>query len=317
MVIGEVEIFLGTSIGIALAPDHSQNAEQLIIFADLAMHDAKLAGKNIFRFYAKEFFLSAKTQVKIETNLRNALANGDVQPFFQPIVTLQDSSIIGAETLARWYGDDGAVISPAVFIPVAERTGMIIDLDLIILHQASQHLNAWKAQGLKEIYISSNLSGRHFQRETIVQSIRAIIERYGLKPDQLNLELTETVYMEHLEQVKKQIEELSALGLKTSLDDFGTGYSSLSYLQSIPFHTLKIDRSFIWNLPDESAITLLKMIIGLAQATGLHTLAEGIETQEQLKIVSDLGCGLGQGYLFSPPVPADAFTKLLKREKLL
>ncbi len=317
VIIDEIEIFLGASIGIALAPDHSQNAEQLIIFADLAMHDAKRTGKNTFRLYTQELSFNAKTQVKIETELRNALANGDVQPFFQPIVSLHNNSIIGTETLARWYGNDGTVISPTVFIPVAERTGMITDLDLMILHQASQHLKTWEAQGLKEIYISSNLSGRHFQRKTIVQSIRAVIDRYGLRPDQLNLELTETIYMEHLEQVKKQIEELSAIGLKTSLDDFGTGYSSLSYLQSIPFHTLKIDRSFIWNLPDESAITLLKMIMGLAQATGLRTLAEGIETQEQLKIVSDLGCELGQGYLFSPPVPADAFAKLLKLEKLL
>ena len=317
VVAGEAEIFLNVSIGLSLAPDHSQDAEQLIIFADLAMYEAKLTGKNSFHVYSKQLSLAAEAQVKVEIDLRNALTQKGIQPFFQPIVSLPDCSIVGMEALARWHEQDGTILQPDIFIPAAERTGMITDIDLTILDQACFQLMKWNRQGLKNIYVSSNLSGRHFQRGTVVRDIRDIIDKHAIKPEQLRLELTETVYMQHQEQTRRQIKELLELGVKTSIDDFGTGYSSLSYLQDTPFRTLKIDRSFVWNLPASSAQTLLKMVIGLARAIGLTTLAEGIETKEQLKIVSDLGCKFGQGYLFSPPVPADKFQELLKQENLL
>ncbi len=306
------EIFLKFSIGISLTPEHGKNPEELVSFADLAVHSAKQAGKNISKFYTSQLSDSARGQLYVESQLHNALIQNEICPFFQPIFSLKDKSIVGAEALARWQKQNGTIVSPASFIPVAERTGMITKLDILVLDQACNWLEQWKNLGLKPIYISSNLSGRHFQRKTIVEDICRILNAHPtISSDQIKLEMTETIYMQYEEQIQTQINQLIELGFKIFIDDFGTGYSSLACLQKIPFSTLKIDRSFIWTLPDPKAVTLLTMIINLAKTLGFTPLAEGIETKEQLRIVTELGCELGQGYLFSPPISGEAFQELL------
>lgn len=313
--INNYEFLLKISIGISISPEHGKNSEELIAFANLAVHSAKQAGKNIFKFYTTQLSDSVKEQLYIESQLHTALTTDEICPFFQPIISLKEKSIVGAEALARWQKPDGTFVSPASFIPVAERTGMITKLDILVLDQAYNWLEHWKNLGLKQIYISSNLSRRHFQRKTIVKDVTQILNAHPtISSDQIKLEMTETTYMQYGKNIQKQINQLIELGFKIFIDDFGTGYSSLSILQKIPFSTLKIDASFVWNLPDPAAIKLLTIIINLAKTFGFTPLAEGIETKEQLKIVTELGCELGQGYLFSPPVSGEAFQNLLYPE---
>ncbi len=310
--INNYEFFLKICIGISIAPEHGTNPNELVSFAKLAVHNIKHTEKNTPKLYTTQLSDSVKEQLHIESQLYNALITNEICPFFQPIVSLKDKSIVGAEALARWRKPDGTFISPASFIPIAERTGMITKLDILVFDQVYNWLEHWKNLGLKQIYISSNFSRIHFQKNTIIKDIIQILKAHPtISSDQIKLEITETTYIQYGEQVQKQINKLIELGFKIFIDDFGTGYSSLSCLQEIPFSTLKIDASFVWNLPDPAAIKLLTIIINLAKTFGFTSLAEGIETEEQLKIVTELGCELGQGYLFSPPIPGEKFQNLL------
>jgi diguanylate cyclase (GGDEF)-like protein/PAS domain S-box-containing protein len=308
------ETYLGVSVGLALFPGDGRTAGQLVRCADLAMYQAKSSGKNIYRFHSPELTLNAQRRVEIESELRQALDCGEIIPFFQPIIDLGSGLIIGAEALARWLKPDGRLVSPADFIPVAEQTSLIVEIDLSILSQACRQVREWAENGLGSLRISCNVSARHFQRGNLPREVQNILEASKLPSMQLTLEVTETVYMENMDQVRSTLEAIDRMGIARALDDFGTGYSSLSYIHTLSFDILKIDRSFVKDLPEQSALALVRAILGIATSLDITPLAEGIETQEQLLLLKALGCKLGQGYLFSPPVPAEQFAELLKKQ---
>ena len=312
--LGDAETFLSVSVGVAVFPDDGTTTGQLVRCADLAMYQSKSSGKNIYRFHSPELTQKAQRRMEIERQLRLALDSGEIVAFFQPVVDLATGRIIGAEALARWRKPDGSLVPPADFIPVAEQTSLITDIDLGIMSQACRQAREWDENGLGRLRISCNVSARHFQRGNLPQEVRGILEASGLPPAQLTLEVTETVYMENLGQVRETLEAIDRLGVSRALDDFGTGYSSLSYVHTLSFDVLKIDRSFVKNLPDHSALALVRAMLGIAASLDISPLAEGIETREQLELLQSLGCTLGQGYLFSPPVSAEEFALLLKNQ---
>jgi diguanylate cyclase (GGDEF)-like protein/PAS domain S-box-containing protein len=312
--VGDSETFLGVSVGIAVFPEDGNTAGQLVRCADLAMYQSKSFGKNMFHFHSPELTLKAQRRVEIERELRVALDAGEIVAFFQPVIDLGTQKIVGAEALARWRKPDGSLVSPMVFIPVAEQTNLITDIDLNIMSQACRQVREWDEHGLGGLRISCNVSARHFQRGHLPQEVRHILEASRLPAGQLTLEVTETVYMENIDQVRATLDAIDRLGVSIALDDFGTGYSSLSYVHTLSFEVLKIDRSFVKNLPDQSALALIRAMLGIAASLDITPLAEGIETQEQFLLLKSLGCKLGQGYLFSPPVPAAQFQELLEKQ---
>ncbi|MDO9581975.1 MAG: EAL domain-containing protein [Desulfomicrobium sp.] len=312
--VGESETYLGVSVGISLFPEDGHSAGQLVRCADLAMYQSKSFGKNIYRFHSPELTLKAQRRVEIESELRQALDSREIVPYFQPVIDLETGRIIGAEALARWRKPDGRLVSPADFIPVAEQTSLIMDIDLSILSQACQQTRIWDENGLGNLRISGNISARHFQRGNLAQEVQNILQTSKLPARQLTLEITETVYMENIDMVRDTLDAIDRMGVARALDDFGTGYSSLSYVHTLSFDILKIDKSFVKNLPEHSALALVRAMLGIATSLDITPLAEGIETQEQLLLLTSLGCKLGQGYLFSPPVPAERFEELLKKQ---
>lgn len=308
------EIHLGVSVGIAVFPRDGSTAGQLVRCADLAMYQSKSSGKSVFRFHSPELTRHAQERMEIERELRLALDSGEIEAFFQPVIDLGSGRIVGAEALARWRKADGRLVPPAAFIPVAEQTNLVTDIDLLVLSQACRAARAWSDDGLGELRISCNISARHFQRGNLVHDVRRVLEETGLPARRLTLEVTETVYMENIDQARSILDSLRALGISSALDDFGTGYSSLSYVRSLHFDVLKIDRSFVKNLPEESSLALVRAMLGIADSLGVTPLAEGVENTGQFELLRSLGCRLGQGYLFSPPVPAAEFQALILRQ---
>jgi diguanylate cyclase (GGDEF)-like protein/PAS domain S-box-containing protein len=308
------EIHLGVSVGIAVFPRDGATAGQLVRCADLAMYQAKSLGKSVFRFHSPELTRHAQERMEIERELRLALDAGEIEAFFQPVIDLDSGRIVGAEALARWRKSDGRLVPPAAFIPVAEQTNLITDIDLLVLSQACREARSWSEDGLGELRISCNISARHFQRGNLVHDVRRVLEETSLPARRLTLEVTETVYMENIDQARSILDSLRALGISSALDDFGTGYSSLSYVRSLHFDVLKIDRSFVKSLPEESSLALVRAMLGIADSLGVIPLAEGVENTGQFELLRSLGCRMGQGYLFSPPVPAAEFRELVRRQ---
>ncbi|KAF5058179.1 EAL domain protein [anaerobic digester metagenome] len=308
------EIHLGVSVGIAVFPRDGETAGQLVRCADLAMYHSKSAGKSMFQFHSPELTRHVQQRMEIERELRLALDAGEIEAFYQPIIDLESGRIVGAEALARWRKPGGTLIPPAAFIPVAEQTNLITDIDLVVLSQACRQARFWSDEGHGDLRVSCNISARHFQRGNLLSEVRRILDASGLPAVRLTLEVTETVYMENIDQARTILDSLRSLGVATALDDFGTGYSSLSYVRSLHFDVLKIDRAFVKNLPEESSLALVRAMLGIADSLGITPLAEGMENTGQFDLLKSLGCRLGQGYLFSPPVPADTFRGLLTRQ---
>uniref|UniRef100_B8DPY6 Diguanylate cyclase/phosphodiesterase with PAS/PAC sensor(S) n=1 Tax=Nitratidesulfovibrio vulgaris (strain DSM 19637 / Miyazaki F) TaxID=883 RepID=B8DPY6_NITV9 len=309
------EVYLGVSIGIAAFPADGDTGGHLVRCADLAMYRAKASGKNTYRFYTPELTRAAQHRLEVEAELRPAIAQGHIVPYYQPVVDLGSGRIVGAEALARWRKPDGSLVAPAEFIPVAEQTGLVTSIDMAVISRACSQTLAWTEAGLGRLRVSCNISARHLQRGNLPGDIRAILDASGLSAAQLALEVTETVYMENIDKARAMLDAVTELGVPIVLDDFGTGYSSLSYLQSLSFDIIKIDRSFVKDLPDASSLALLRAMLGIAAGLGVTSLAEGVETVEQYVLLKSLGCGKGQGYLFSPPVPAARFEELLREQK--
>ena len=310
----DTEIHLGVSVGIAVYPRDGETAGQLVRCADLAMYQSKSSGKSMYRFHSPELTRHAQQRMEIERELRLALDAGEIEAFFQPVVDLESGRIVGAEALARWRKADGSLVPPGAFIPVAEQTSLITDIDLAVLGQACTNARGWQTEGLGDLRVSCNISARHFQRGNLLGDVAGALKKSGLPPQRLTLEVTETVYMENIDQARAILESLRDLGVACALDDFGTGYSSLSYVRSLHFDVLKIDRSFVMNLPEESSLALIRAMLGIAESLGIVPLGEGVETREQRDLLRSLGCRLGQGYLFSPPLSAGDFRKLLSRQ---
>jgi EAL domain-containing protein (putative c-di-GMP-specific phosphodiesterase class I) len=306
-------IFISTSIGITTFPVDGKNINQLIKNADTAMYHAKELGRNNYQFFSAFMNQKVLDELEMETNLRNALKNGEFLLHYQPKIDLASNKIIGVEVLIRWKHPELGFISPAKFIPHAEKTDLIIAVGDWVLYTACKQNVQWQIEGIPPIRISVNLSGMQLKRSDQVENVARILAETGLAPYLLELELTEGVVMENAEVTINTLNKFKEMGIKLSIDDFGTGYSSLSYLKRFPIDTLKIDQSFVKDIttnPDDEAIA--STIIAMAHNLRLKVIAEGVENKEQLDMLRNKNCDEVQGYYFSRPVSEDDLKELLR-----
>ena len=302
------EISVSGSIGISIYPNDGDNATTLMKNADTAMYKAKRHGGNGYQFYTPELTEDALRFFALEAALRRAIDGGQLLLHYQPQLDLETGQLVGAEALIRWNHPERGLIGPNDFIPLAEETGLIVAVGAWVLQQACQQLVAWRQAGLRLDEISVNLSPRQIASKNLIHTVSSVIGQSGIRPEMLKLEITETGLMSHAEQAEEFLKRLKALGVSLSIDDFGTGYSSMSYLKHFPVDELKIDRSFIRDLPDDrddAAITLA--IIALGHSLRLDIVAEGVETTAQQEFLKQLHCNRAQGYLYGRPVDADQF----------
>jgi diguanylate cyclase (GGDEF)-like protein len=310
------EAFTSASIGIALSSTGYERPEDVLRDADTAMYRAKDGGKARHEVFDEVMYARAVSLLNLENDLRRAIERQEFQVYYQPIVTLKTGSICGFEALVRWQHPTRGMISPLEFIPLAEETGLIIPLGQWVLEESCRQMREWQEQSFanRMLTVSVNLSGKQLSRSDLCEQINLILERTGLDPRSLKLEITESVVMENADLAINMLKQLHDLGIQLSIDDFGTGYSSLSYLHRFPVDNLKIDRSFIgrMGLGDEN-LEIVRTIVMLARNLRMEVIAEGIETEEQLAQLRALSCGFGQGYLFSVPVAAEMATALLQQ----
>ena len=311
-VIDDREIYSTASIGIACYPTDGQTSHELLKNADSAMYHAKSIGKNNYQFYSKILNAAALERLDMENSLRRALERCEFELYYQPKIQTTTGAICGAEALLRWNHPQKGRVSPAQFIPLCEEIGLIIAIGEWIIQTVCTQVKNWHDQGFSSLRIPINLSPLQFRQPDLIKKVETILAIAGLDPDKLEFEITESVAIEDIDKTIATLKAFKNMGLHLSIDDFGTGYSSLSYLKRFPIHNLKIDQSFIRNLHtsfEDAAI--VKSIITLAHSLKLRVIAEGVETQEQLAYLQGLDCDEIQGYLFSPPISADAFSKLL------
>lgn len=312
------EMVVTASIGISLYPKDGEHEENLLKNADVAMYRVKEQGRNNFQFYAEEMNARAMERLTLETGLRAGLERGEFVLHYQPKVNLTSGQVVGAEALLRWLHPELGMISPAEFIPIAEETGVILPLGEWVLRAVCVQAKAWQEAGLPAITVAGNLSARQFRQENLVAVVRRALDQAGLESRYLELELTESMVMEDPEKASGVLRQLKSIGVKLSLDDFGTGYSSLSYLTRFPIDCLKIDRSFVRDIPINSDDTAIAMtVIAMAHSLKLRVTAEGVETADQLEFLRAQGCGEMQGYYFSRPLPAEEFAELLRSGRSL
>ncbi|WP_448213618.1 EAL domain-containing protein [Colwellia sp. MEBiC06753] len=306
-------VFIGTSIGLLFSDKRYDSAETMLRDADTAMYHAKDSGKGRFEEFDASMHQKIQEELSLESNLRQALKNQELVPFFQPIVRLNSEEIIGFEALARWFNGERGLVMPDQFIPMAEETGLVVEVDLLILRKSCRQLVQWQNLGIcQEQYISCNLFGNHFYSPTLPDEITNILAEEGLPAKYLRIELTERVLLEENDVVLANMKALKQLGIKLLLDDFGTGYSSLSYLHRLPLDVVKIDRSFIADSHLEASNrAIIKTIVDLAANLQMAAVGEGIECQEEAELLNNLGCLYGQGYYFAKPMPAEQMLTLL------
>ncbi|WP_291995622.1 EAL domain-containing protein [Candidatus Accumulibacter sp. ACC003] len=316
--IDQHELFVSPSIGIAVYPNDGDSPSTLLRNADLAMYDAKDSGRNTYRFFNQDVHDHSVRRLAIEHRLRSALSNKELRLVYQPLVDVLTHRVIGAEALLRWASPDFGLLTPDSFIHIAEQTGMIVDIGDWVVETACGELRTWLTMHDKPLQMAVNVSPRQFRDSRITETIRACLQRHRLPQGSLQIEVTEGLLIRNRSEVLKILQEIETLGVRIAMDDFGTGYSSLSYLKRFPFHTLKIDREFIRDLADNSDDrALVAAAIRMGKSLGLRVVAEGVESEEQLRILAELGCDSIQGYLISKPVPAEDFRALLDRSDWL
>ncbi len=314
--LGGHEVYVTPSIGIAIFPQDGSSVDELLKNADTAMYYAKSVGKNNCQFYSEQMNAKAASRLKLEGKLRNALISNEISLFYQPQIDIVTKKIVSAEALLRWFQPELGIISPAEFIPIAEETGMIIELGEWVLNQACKQNKTWQNAGLNRIRIAVNLSSIQFMQEDLVTRVSTALESNELNPEYLELEITESIIMRNVNDTISTLASFKEMGIEISVDDFGTGYSSLNYLKRLPLDTLKIDRSFIKDIPDdEDDVTITSAIIAMAQNLGLSVVAEGVETDSQLAFLEQRGCEKAQGYFISRPLPAEEMTNILQIQK--
>lgn len=307
------DLSLTASIGIALYPTDGADLETLSKIADSAMYRAKQEGRQCYRFFTQEMQARSTRNLQLVNALRHALELEQLEVYYQPQISILDKQIIGAEALLRWRHPELGMVSPAEFIPVAEYSGLILAIGEWVLRRAVQQAKIWHQRGFGPLMIAVNLSAVQFRHPNLPDLVTRILKEEGLLPKYLELELTESVAMHNPEGAIAIINKLYERGIRMSIDDFGTGYSSLNYLKRFKLYKLKIDQSFVRDIttdPEDKAI--VTAVIGLARSLGLKTIAEGVETDEQLMFLQEQGCNEMQGYLFSKPLPAPQFEALLK-----
>ena len=305
------DVYTSTSIGIAIFPDHAATTEDMISRADLAMYYAKSRGEP-WHYYDAELEVEAAQRVGVATDLRRALAEGHFRLVYQPKVQRASRIVTGAEALIRWTDPQHGEISPVHFIPVAERSGLISAIGDWVLAEACRQIRVWLDAGLVPPRIAINLSPVQFRDARLCEKIRTALTRHRLEPSAIEIEITETVMASDVDRTVKTLHELSEMGLHIAIDDFGTGYSSLAYLKRFPVNTVKIDRTFVVDLPDSAKDkALVASLITLARNLGFDTVAEGVETEDQARFLIDQGCDTMQGFLFSRPLDPDDFAALI------
>lgn len=308
------ELYVTVSIGISIFPTDGEDVEVLLKNAEAAMNRAKELGINNYQHYMPTMNARAFEQLTLEHNLRKALKKDQFLVYYQPQIDMRTQKIIGAEALVRWQHPELGMISPAQFIPIAEETGLILPLGEWVLRTACQQAKNWYDQLGTRFIISVNLSTRQFQQQDLVSTVDRSLQDTKLPPELLELEITETLGMKNPELTLKTLHELKSMGIHIAIDDFGTGYSSLSYLKRFPIDTLKIDRSFVSDINgDSNDGAIVVAVIALAHSLKLKVIAEGVETSEQADYLLDHGCERIQGYIFSPPVPAQDFESIIKK----
>jgi len=305
--------YITLSIGISIYPDDGGTADTLLKHADAAMYKAKEEGRNTYQFYAEEMTEKAFERIVMETSLRQALEHEDFVVYYQPQIDASTGKPFGMESLIRWKHGNMGLVSPARFIPLAEETGLIVEMDRWLMRRAMRELKGWYEEGLNPGVLSMNLSMKQLRSKDFLDVLRAMIEETGCKAEWISLEITESQVMINPELSIDVLRQISALGIQLAIDDFGTGYSSLSYLKRLPIDKLKIDRSFIKDIPFDSDDTaIVSAIIALAKSMHLEIIAEGVESTEQRDFLLANGCSKIQGYLYAKPMPAENMRNFLK-----
>ncbi len=311
------ELTINASMGISLFPGDGPDAQSLLRHADDAKRRAKQSGRGNYQFYRSEMTRVAQEQLELERDLRRGLEQNQLFLHYQPQFELAEGRLLGVEALLRWRHPTRGFIPPSVFIPIAEESGLIAAIGEWVLHEACRQARRWREESMPPFRIAINVSALQFERHDLVEDVRAALQKYDLEARWLELELTESLVMRDVEDSTRQLERLRALGVQVAVDDFGTGYSSLAYLQRLPIDRLKIDRTFVKDLGGEhDTMPLVQAVIGLAHTLGMEVVAEGIETNEQLQILRQLRCEIGQGYLLGRPAPPEELLERLSESKL-
>lgn len=313
IMLGNNEVIISASIGITMAPYDSQEEDQLLKHADLAMYEAKAKGRNTYHFYSQELDAAANERLFIENELRSAIKERQFVLYYQPQVDCRTNQVVGYEALIRWFHPKEGMIPPTKFIPIAEATGLIVELGAWVLEESFEFAARLAAQG-RENNISINLSARQFKDSKLVPLLATMIQKTNVAAKSLHLELTESMLMGNVEAAIAQLHQLKDLGVSISIDDFGTGYSSLSYLKRFPVDILKVDRSFVQDIPEDSNdMEITAAIIAMAQKLKLDVVAEGVETIEQVEFLQNNNCFIVQGYFYSPPIPERELPELFDK----
>jgi diguanylate cyclase (GGDEF)-like protein len=300
------EVFITASIGISMYPSDGENVDDLVKNADLAMYHAKARGRNNYQHYSESMNAVVLEHLTLANKLHKALENEEFLLHYQPKHSMPDGRINGLEALLRWRADDNELVPPSRFVPILEETGLIIPLGEWILRTACLQNKTWQQRGLGPIAVSVNISSRQFDKKNLIEVVTQALRDANLSPQYLELEITESTIMQDPEEAITTLHRLKNMGVRISVDDFGAGYSSLNYLKRVPLDALKIDRSFVMNLATSSSDeAIIKAIIALAHSLKLKVIAEGVETEEQLSLLRELGCDEIQGFLFSRPLPVE------------
>jgi len=314
-IIDNHQLYITTSIGIAIYPDNGTDIDTLMTNADTAMYDAKKDGRNNYKFFSKNMTNFISKQIEIEQDLRTAIQNkNELEIYYQPKINSYDNTISGAEALIRWNHPTKGLMFPDEFISIAESTGLIIELGNWIIEKCICDISKWNQTGLENLKIAINLSAKQFQNNNLTPFISLMIKKYNIKPTQLEFEITETLSMSNTDATLRILSHMRDIGVTIAIDDFGTGYSSLSYLKKFPINTLKIDKSFVIDMTNsEEDKIIVQTIISMAHSLSFQTVAEGVETQKHIETLKEIGCDLLQGYYYSKPIAKDAFENYLNK----
>ena len=307
---------IGASLGIVSFPQDGDTVSVLLRNADVSLHKAKMEGRNCMVVFSHDLSESVNRHALVESRMKHALDRNEFSLAYQPKIDISSGRIGGWEALLRWQSPELGAVSPVEFIPVAEQSGLILQIGDWVIHETCRQVAEWKSKGLHTGAIAVNLSARQFRQKDLPEKIEKILEAAGVNAGDITLEITESAIMDNPTSTSAMLDQLEQLGVYAAIDDFGTGHSSLSYLKTFPIRWLKIDRSFICDIPtDENDVAIVRSIIGLGHSLGLKVVAEGVETEEQLDYLRSIQCDAIQGYYYSRPLPPDECVAFIEAER--